>query len=120
MRKKIYTHKDLFNLTVESLKRKNLLPDILDYYIADTGIWNIRTCSWDCIGYLKFGGSEGIYLDMYLVGDLGLGCENERIKIGTFKTLVTSKEAFHTMATLMADFILELREFVNIHIDEFD
>ena len=66
---------------------------------------------------LDYGGSEGIYLDLLIVYfDDG---ERRRKGLGTFKTLSKSDEAMHTMAALLADFIIEECAYVNGNLDEF-
>lgn len=77
----------------------------------------IRTYEFALGNCLDYGASEGIYLDLwieYLVGD-----EEQRASIGTFKTLHEDAEAMHTMASLLADFIIEERSYVNDNLDDF-
>ena len=118
MKKKLYTNETLFNTVVNLLREKNLLPDILDYDLSDRNITDIRTCEWDCTADLRFGGNEGIYLDVYAEGNLGDG--KTKTRLGVFKTLYENKEAFYTMAKLQADFIWEVRDFVNENLHDFD
>ena len=69
--KKPYTTHELFHEIDSLLKGKELLPDFLDYGIAsgreDT---EIRTHFWDVVFTVRFGGSEGIYLNLFLDGEL--------------------------------------------------
>lgn len=118
MKKKLYTNETLFNTIVNILKEKGLLPDILDYDLSDRNITDIKTCEWDCTADLRFGGNEGIYLDVYAEGSLGSG--NTKTRLGVFKTLGESKEDFYKMAKLQADFIWEVRDFVNQNLHDFD
>lgn len=117
MKKTLYTNETLFHAIVEKLKEQDLFLDILDYHLADHHTIPIKTYEWDCTGDLKFGGSEGIYLDMYAVGNVGDGIE--KVRLGVFKTLREDRAAFGYMAKLMADFIWETRDFVNGNIDNF-
>ena len=118
-KKTLYTNETLFKTIVNILKEKGLLPDILDYHLAESiHTEPIKTYEWDCTAELKFGGSEGIYLDVYIEGNIGIG--KPSVRLGVFKTLYESREAFYTMAKLQADFIWETRDFVNAHIDDFE
>ena len=118
-RKKPYMNEELFEVIVDILKKKNLLPDILDYHLAERhDSKEIRSYEWDTIGIINFGGSEGIYLDVYAQGEIG---NNEsKVRLGTFKTLNRSREDFYIMAKLQTDFVYETRDFVNDHIDDFE
>lgn len=120
MSKTMYTNVKLFNAIVDILKEKNLLPDILDYHLSESECneRKIKTCEWDTIGIVNFGSCEGIYLDVYIKGNIGDGLE--KVKLGTFKTLGESREDFYTMSRLQADFTWETRSFVNSHMDDFN
>ena len=45
--------------------------------------------------------------------------ERQQKGLGTFKTLSTSNEAMHTMAALLADFVIEECAYVNGNLDDF-
>lgn len=118
MKKKKYTNETLFDTIVSILKEKGLYPEGLDYDLAEQRtICDMKTYEWTCKGDLAFGGNEGIYLDIYAVGDLGDG--NKKVRLGVFKTLGESREDFYMMAKLQADFIWETSVFVNAHMDDF-
>lgn len=117
MKKKQYTNTTLFKTIVDILEEKGLLPDHLDYHLAESKEIPIKSYEWDCIGDLSFGGSEGQYLTLYAEGNIGEGIE--KAKLGTFKTLEENRESFYKMAKLQADFIWEAREFIHQHIDDF-
>ena len=108
-----WTNKKLFEKVVEKLKESGAMPDILDYGLSAYEEEKITTYEVDCIGTLARGGSEGIYVDVYLRGA-------ETIDLGTFKTLGEDREAWNVMGRLMADFQWECDEFIQEHIDEFD
>ena len=96
--KKPMTTEDLFNKINGILKEKGKLPDILDYGLATSDPVPIRTYQFDLKSNLNYGGSEGIYLDLWIVY---YDCKERQQKgLGTFKTLSTSNEAMHTMAAL--------------------
>jgi hypothetical protein len=117
MLKKPMTTEELFDKIKGILKEKNKLPEILDYGLGAYHPVPIRTYEFDLKSNLAYGGSEGIYLDLwieYFVDD-----EKHTSSIGTFKTLHESKEAMHTMAPLLADFILEEKAYVNANLDDF-
>lgn len=110
------TTSDLFNIIVKRLDKKGKLPDILDYHIGD-GDKLIKTSDWHLYGKVSFGGSEGIYLDIYLEGYLDSPCDKKAeyldIHIGCFKTLYADYDSFVAMSILNADFIFEEIEFYN-------
>lgn len=118
MKKKLYTNESLFNTIVNILKDKGLLPNILDYDLSERYVTELKTCEWDCTADLRFGGNEGIYLDVYAEGNLGNG--NEKARLGVFKTLGENRDSFYQMAKLQADFIWETREFVDNNLDDFN
>jgi hypothetical protein len=85
--KRPYTNKELFSIINSRLKDANLLPDILDYGLEATDEVAIRSYHWDTIGIVNFGGSEGIYLDIYAWGNVTQEDKQEKIKLATYKTL---------------------------------
>ena len=64
--KKPMTTADLFNEIKTILKNKNMLPDILDYGIATSKPVPIRIYEFELKNNLDYGGSEGIYLDLWI------------------------------------------------------
>ena len=115
--KRPMTTDELFNKIQGILKEKGKLPDILDYGLAAHNPVPIRTYEFDLKSDLAYGGSEGIYLSLwieYLGND-----ERHTDGIGTFKTLDDSNEAMHIMADLLADFIIEEYDYVNANLDDF-
>ena len=68
---------------------------------------------------VRFGSSEGIYLDMFLSGDSdgsGKACDYH---FGTYKTLCGDDESFRRMALLGADFALETNHWLTGQLDDF-
>ena len=108
-----WTNVKLFNQIIKILKDRYDLPNILDYYLPSRIEVEITTYEVHCIGSLTFGGSEGIYIDVYLEG-------KNTIKLGTFKTLKENKPAWDTMALLMGNFQYETNKFIDSHIREFE
>lgn len=117
-KKTLYTNEKLFNNITGMIKEQGLLPDILDYYRPDRRLQEIRTYEWEVLGDLTFGGNEGIYLDIYIEGNLGT--DINKIWLGTFKTLREDIAALKEMAILQAYFIWYCRKFVNDNIDDFE
>lgn len=112
-RTKPYTNQEFF---AELCKRVDL-PRILDYSMASSKTVEIKSYECDFWNSMKYGTSEGIYLD------IGLEFRNpERtvIPLGTFKTLDDSREAMREMARLLADLIHATFRFMNEHLDDFD
>lgn len=111
------TTEELFNKIYGIMKEKGKLPDILDYGLATNNPVPIRTYQFDLKNNLDYGGSEGIYLDLWI--EYFTNSERRVNGIGTFKTLSTSNEAMHTMASLLADFIIEEYAYANGNLDDF-
>lgn len=109
MRKKPYKAKELF----DEVCKRIALPDILDYHISREDE-EIKTYEFDFGNHLEFGGNEGIYLTMYAEFSDG-----KRVQLGTFKTLMETRSALETMASLLASFIFEGKRFVNQNLDDF-
>lgn len=87
------TNADLMNGIVRLVKENgwyNSVGDILDYYLPESNtVKEIRNYEFDFCADLDFGGSEGVYIDCYIVGNID---ENnartvQKIPCGTFKTL---------------------------------
>lgn len=121
MSKKLYTTADLFNTIVNLMKEENTLLDILDYHLQTSSPTPITHYAFDIVGDLQFGANEGIYLMMYLEGNITKkDKEYNRIHIGTFKTLRRDRAALKQMSVLMSDFIWNGYQFVNKNIKDFD
>ena len=111
------TTEELFNKIKSILKEKGKLPDILDYGNATWKPVPIRTYEFALGHCLDYGANEGIYLDLWI--EYFVGTEERRATIGTFKTLYEDAKAMHTMAGLLADFIIEGHSYVNANLDDF-
>ena len=111
------TTEELFGKINSILKEKGKLPDILDYGHAIGSPDPIRTYEF-VLGYgLTYGADEGIYLDLWIKYLEGNG--KHTAAIGTYKTLYKDEDAMHTMALLLADFIIEEHSYVNENLDDF-
>lgn len=111
------TTAELFEKICGILKEKGLYPGILDYALAASTPKPITTYEYSFRNNLDYGGSEGIYLDLWIETETDKG--TKRDKMGTFKTLEDSRDAMHIMAKLLADFIVEESAYVNAHLDDF-
>lgn len=111
------TTEELFNKICEILEEKGMMPDILDYGLPTSNPVPIRMYQFDLRNKLAYGGSEGIYLDLWI--EYFANKEKQRKRLGTFKTLDESRGAMHIMAGLLADFTIEEYAYVNANIDDF-
>ena len=111
------TTEELFDRIKDILKEKGKLPDILDYGLATHKPVSIKTYEFDLINKLAHGGSEGIYLDLWI--EYFVNGKKEKRELGTFKTLYEDNDAMHVMAGLLADFIIEGHIYVGAHLDDF-
>ena len=127
LRERPYTAGELFNEVTAKMKKEGLLPDILDYPLGNDDRYPacFTDVDWIVESSLNYGGSEGIYLDLWASGNIR---KNQRanmkttVPLGTFKTPYTSRSAMRDMGILLADFIVETSDFVrrNTHNFEFE
>lgn len=115
--KKPMTTEELFRKILDILKDKGRLPEILDYSLADGNPVPITTYEFELRSNLNYGGSEGIYLNLWIeYFNKGEKCQHG---LGTFKTLYEDEKAMHKMAGLLADFVVEEHAYVNGNLDDF-
>lgn len=110
---KKWTNKKLFSRIIEELKANNLYESIVDYDCSHYDEIEINTIYMDCVGQLTRGGSEGIYVNLFLRG-------SKLIKLGTIKTLCESRNGWMLMAAMMANFQWYCNEYLRNHMDEFE
>lgn len=115
--KRPMTTEEFFNTISYILEEQGKLPDILDYGLATHKSIPLKTCEFNLKNNLDYGGSEGIYLDLWI--EYFEGDERSMHDLGTFKTLEDDGNAMHTMANLLADFILETYSYVSRNRDDF-
>lgn len=108
---------DAINAIVDSLKKDGRWPVILDYIIPCSEDYAFKSGD-ICASYdISYGGSEGIYTELYLI-DFS-GDEEIKIKIATAKTLEDDAGAYRTMAMLGANLVLAFNEWVRKNRDLF-
>lgn len=108
---------DAINAIVDSLKKDGRWPVILDYIIPCSEDYTFKSGD-ICASYdISYGGSEGIYTELYLI-DFS-GDEEIKIKIATTKTLEDDAGAYRTMAMLGANLVLAFNEWVRKNRDLF-
>ena len=112
MRKEPITTTELFN------NNKGKLPDILDYANAARDAVPIKTENFSVKNNLDYGGSEGIYLDLFAEVYDGEGFVTH--DLGVIKTLDEGVEAMEKMGTLLGSFIAETNAYVSENGDDFE
>ena len=114
----------LFLMVEEKLKKDGLIPDdILDYSIAGSDSEMILSEEFDVIPRIVHGSNEGIYMDIILdAGNHPSAFSNREpyIRLGTFKTLQTDKDAYIKMSVLGAEVVYAVRVYVQENMDEFN
>ena len=113
-KKSKWTNKKLFLEIMEKLKEKELVSDLVDYYLPDYERIEVTNYKVNCRGALSFGENEGIRIRLYLEG------YNYFAPLGIIKTLRNDKESWDVMGQLMTDFQWECMRFIQDHIDEFE
>lgn len=111
------TTEEFFDRICGILKEKELMPDILDYALATSDPVPMTTYELNIRNNLDFGGSEGIYIDLWI--ECYRGDEKVVNALGTFKTLREDREGMQIMGKLLADFIVEENAYVNANLDDF-
>lgn len=104
------TTTEFFDTISDILKEKDKISGILDYGLGTHNPILLKTCEFNLKSNLDYGGSEGIYLDLWI--EYFEGNERSIHDLGTFKTLEDDDEAMHIMAYLLADFILEATDYI--------
>lgn len=101
------------------MKAEDKIPHNLENYSSYSPNENIeiRDYHFDVTASIAYGSNEGIYVNIYLDGDIG--AVKKKTLIGVFKTLYTTDESMRTMGILAADFVSIASAFIDKHIDDF-
>lgn len=122
MRKNPMKISELFDTVKQILTNEGKMPADIDYAIpcsCSSDDRMIKNTEWDVIAHTAYGGSEGIYLDLAIRGDIGDG-NIGTFDMGTVKTLSTTDEAMYAMARLGADFYLSTHKYVTENTRDFE
>lgn len=113
---------DLFRAILERARADGSLTEIetiLDYYLPNDGESlsserdaPLSNYEFNFVPVISFGGSEGIYVDLYLDGDFD-GSGFKQTKIGVFKTLRTDLDACRLMGQLCGVLMYHESDYVN-------
>lgn len=88
MREKPYTVKEFFEKVKEKICNEGNWPDGIDYALPENKELEIRSSEFSVVSQVAYGGSEGIYLDIYLDGSIDEKQEKySRMRIAVIKTL---------------------------------
>ena len=124
MKRKKWNARELFLMIYEKLEKEGLVPEnILDYSCAGSASELIQSEEFDIVPHIVHGASEGIYMDIRLeAGECArvFSTPKPELRLGTFKTLQTDKEAYMKMSMLGAEFVYALYEYIDMHRDEFN
>lgn len=114
-----YKSDELFEIILGQLREKAMLPNNLDYIKAAKESIEVPNEDIGIENTLDFGSNEGIYLDLFLRVHSPGSRVYEKVPLGTFKTLDEDRDAMRDMGKILADFICELRDFINDHMEDF-
>lgn len=91
------------------------ITNILDYSLCvdERKSVDLYDIDFDVKGDLHFGGSEGIYLCMYLDGVFQENGEPATVPLITYKTLYEDNKALKMMAEIQAEFIWQSRKWID-------
>ena len=85
---------------------------ILDYYLPSDKNREFSNYEFDFCALVNPGGSEGIYIDVYLQGEFDQSGE-KYCKVATFKTLREDTEAFRIMGALCGVLTFYAGQYIN-------
>ncbi len=117
-----HTTADLFNATIEAARAAGLLAEldpILDYAEPSLGAQPISNFEFETLFLLRFGGSEGIYIDASIRGVWQEGGTESQRGIGTIKTLREDRAAMLTMGQVVGALTWCARDYIDSNIDDF-
>ncbi len=113
---------DLFRAILERARADGSLAEIestLDYYLPNDGEslssgkdGPLTNYEFNFVPVISFGGSEGIYVDLYLDGDCD-GSGFKRTELGVFKTLRDDLDACRLMGQLCGVLMYHGVDYVN-------
>lgn len=119
---------DLFRAILERARADGSLAEIepiWDYYLPNDGealsseeSGPLTNYEFNFVPVIAFGGSEGIYVDLYLDGDCD-GSGFKRTEIGVFKTLRTDLDACRLMGQLCGVLMYHGPAYVNENIHRY-
>ena len=103
-KRKKWNARELFFMIKEELEKEGLIPDdILDYSSAGSASELILAEEFDVVPHIVHGACEGIYMDIRLeAGECArvFSTPKPELRLGTFKTLQTDKEAYKKTAMM--------------------
>lgn len=116
--KQVITNTVMFDTVwsvIEKIDELKEVIDILDYHIAEKYAVTYVMNDMEVVALVNTGGSEGIYIDVYLTHHERVG---EKIKLGTIKTLREDLEAYMLMGKLAGALTIVSENFLNYNYDE--
>lgn len=109
-----------FEAVDKALEGKGLKPEHLDYALGCSSLDDrlLETDDFTIESQLDYGGSEGIYLDLYIRENSG-DYEGKRFSFATYKTLRDDDVAMRDMGALLGSFIAEASAFRRKNLEDF-
>lgn len=123
--KKNITVEQFYNETRKLVEADPLweqLKQPVDYFSPDPYFWDVDTltdCEFDVVAMTTFGGSEGIYCDIQILGTYTHGGARQMLHFATIKTLGTQREDYLKISCLGNLFCYYAMDFVSRHISLF-
>lgn len=128
--KRYFTVKDVLEPAVELAKTDPRYEEYskiceLDYDLLCNSCKydTLYRCDFNVVGEVSYGGSEGIYGDIFLHGNWSKDQSNpyrNRFRVYVLKTLKDDKESYLAIGMLVNLICYYANEFVNTHLDRFD
>lgn len=105
---------------IDALHKEGCFPEIIDYALPEqydsVEIWDIE---FEPEFVLRAGGSEGYYLDLFIIGKFSKDDISRKASLGTIKTLHEEPDAIRQMCKLYADCLIIYYKLVNEHMSDF-
>ena len=128
--KQYFTVKDVFDAAVKLAKADPYFEQYnkictLDYdlILRDCEDGTLYRAEFDVLGDVSYGGSEGIYGDIYLYGSWSKDQNDfrrNRARVYVLKTLSCDKESYLAIGMLVNLICYYANEFISKHMDHFD
>ena len=99
MREKPYTVKEFFEKVKEKICNEGNWPDGIDYALPENKELEIRSSEFSVVSQVAYGGSEGIYLDIYLDGSIDF-FRSSRVRLNAGSAAISSRRLFSFPSSL--------------------
>ncbi len=120
---KRYNNTELFNAIYQMAEKSGELAKLAaieDYHLPETfKVATLCNYQFDTLFVVNYGGSEGIYIDAFLSGEIDESKQSQKWPLGTIKTLETSLDAMKIMGEVCGILTHFASLYINKNLDDF-